>query len=180
MLAEFKDRSAFDAVRRKLALVAWCRYRIASGDAEDIAQTAITAYFEVRDRYSGEENQFGIFLGIFCKKCLVFLSREGQEARGLRRLRLKPELLRIRSWPNLQGSGSTVLDQLIVREDARAIRTTLDELPERTRRMLRALLDRGRQGLIEQSGLNENTLDSRLHSARSDLRKRLRSKGLSA
>jgi len=182
MLPEFFDRTSFEAVRNRMVFVAWYRYRIAPTDAEDIAQTALLTYIEVRERYREESNQFGILIGIFIKKCLVFLNRSMREAQGLRRLcGHAGAATEVRGLdPKGPGGHQDILDRLIAKEDALVIRAILDRLPESTRKMFSVLLDSGRQGLIEHYGLNPNTVDSRLHSARSDLRNRLRSEGLSA
>jgi DNA-directed RNA polymerase specialized sigma24 family protein len=182
VIGRLSDARRYEAVLAKLTTLAWRRYRIPIGEAEDIAQTAVTTYCEVRERYADEENQFGILYGIFRKKCLEFIDRSVRELRRLRECCRTPDAARVNPRLDPEGHGSTrpVLEDLIKREDVAIILAALDELRPEAAEMLRLLLaeDVGRQGLLERYDINPNTLDWRLHTYRNEFRKLLRRKGV--
>lgn len=182
VLARLSDRRRYEAVLAKLTALAWRRYRIPAGEAEDVAQTAIATYCEVRGRYADEENQFGILYGIFRKKCLEFIDRSVRELRRMRECCRTPDAARVNPRLDPEGHGSTrpVLEDLIKREDVKLILAAIDELRPEAAEMLRLLLadGAGRQGLLDRYDINPNTLDWRLHTYRNELRDLLRRKGV--
>jgi DNA-directed RNA polymerase specialized sigma24 family protein len=178
MIQQLADVETFRKIREKLAYLAWHKYRIRRDFSEDIIQTAIATYCEVRARYAGEENQYGILLGIFNKKCLEHIDRSVREKRKLERYLSKSDHVRGNPWLDPEGNGASqgVLDDLIHREEGRLILSAISNLRPEAKEMFRLLADEemGRQGLIDHYGLNKNTLDSRLHVFRGELRSQLR------
>ena len=188
MIQQLADQQGFTKVVDKLVLMAWYRYRLPRNEAEDIAQTAVTTYLEVRERYAEEANQKAILIGIFRKKCLEFIDRSVRERHKLHTYgkRVELRLQRERLDPGTDHNGRAihnpqpVLERMIHDEDVDLILSALGELRPEAREMLTLLVirDVGRKGLIEKYGLNENTLDSRLHVYRNELRAVLRRKGV--
>jgi DNA-directed RNA polymerase specialized sigma24 family protein len=182
MITRLADRQGYQEILTRLTNLAWRRYRIPATEAEDVAQTAIATYCEVRARYENETNQVGILYGIFRKKCLEFIDRSVRELRRLRECCRTPDAARVNPRLDPEGHGSTrpVLEDLIKREDVAIILAALDELRPEAAEMLRLLLaeDVGRQGLLERYDINPNTLDWRLHTYRNEFRKLLRRKGV--
>ena len=184
MICELSDPLGFERIHRKLVFLAWCRFRIRRADAEDIAQNAVASYCEVRGRYQDQANHHAILIGIFRKKCLEFIERETREKEG--RLRLQ----RLGSADNpgpmntpdtLRGPAlEPVVDEIIRRENGKKIQEALGELRPQARELFELLLEEGvgRKGLIDRYGLNKNTLDSRLRTARGEFRRILQSKGV--
>ena len=169
-------------MREKLTFLAWRKYRIAEQDARDIFQASIATYFEVRHRYSERENHTGILVGIFNNKCLEHIDRSVREARKIRNYAGDADALREnpRLEPNGRGAAESTLDRIVQQEDAEAILGALAELRPEAREMFRLLVEEevGRQGLIEEYGLNKNTLDTRLHVFRKELRDLLKKRGV--
>ena len=79
----------------------------------------------------------------------------------------------------VEGAPKAVLEE-VQKEDAEAILGALAELLPEAREMFRLLVEEevGRQGLIEEYGLNKNTLDTRLHVFRKELRDLLKKRGV--
>ena len=184
MIRQLTDTETFGKIHEKLVFLAWHKYRIRRGDAEDIAQTAIATYCEVRERYEGEENQYGILLGIFNNKCLEFIDRSVREKRRLKSLCETADARRENPWLDPEGRGAPkgVLEDLIHREEGRLILAAMAELRPEAREMFQLLARKrlGRKGLLAHYGVNKNTLDSRLHVFRKELRAILREKGVTA
>jgi DNA-directed RNA polymerase specialized sigma24 family protein len=178
MIQQLSDVETFGKIREKLVYLAWHKYRIRRDFSEDIIQIAITTYCEVRGRYSGESNQYGILLGIFNKKCLEHIDRSVRERRRLEKYLTRPDNTRGNPWLDPEGNGASrgVLDDLVHREEGRLILSAIADLRPEAKEMFRLLVDEemGRQGLLSHYGLNKNTLDSRLHVFRTELRSLLR------
>lgn len=188
MIQQLADQRGYTKVVNRLVLMAWHRYRLPRAEAEDVAQTAVTAYLEVRHRYSDESNQKAILIGIFRKKCLEYIDRSVRERVKLQTYgkRVEERRARKRLDPGADHNGRAVrkpepvVERIIHEEDVDLILSALGELRPEAREMLTLLVvqDVGRKGLIEKYGLNENTLDSRLHVYRNEFRAVLRRKGV--
>jgi len=165
-------------IRSKLVWLAWSRYRVTRDEAEDIVQTAFTAYLQVRARYAHVADHGAILGGIFRNKCLTHLSSVGREQRRLERYCTTPDAARENPWidPSRPAQAPSVVDELVKRETRREIRTAFAHLRPSSRRLLTLLVVRGlgRRNLIDRMGLNKNTFDSRLHACRAELRRLLR------
>lgn len=165
-------------MRDKLLYLAWRRYRVPRNEAEDVVQAAIATYLDVYHRYDEEDNQHAILIGIFYKKCLEHIQRSTRDRTRLEKYRRTVEA------EAEDGNGTTgassVLEDIINRENGSLILSALRELRPEVREMFQLLVDEdvGRSGLIEYYGLNKNTLDSRLHLARKQLRQLLQRKGV--
>ena len=182
MIQQLSNPSGMRKIREKLTFLAWRKFRIAEQDARDIFQASIATYFEVRHRYSEEENHTGILVGIFNNKCLEHIDRSVREAKKIRNYVADPDALRDnpRLEPTGRGAAKSTLDHVVRREDAEQILNALAELRPEAREMFHLLIEEevGRQGLIEQYGLNKNTLDTRLHVFRKELRSLLKKRGV--
>lgn len=173
------DTTAEREIRRKLIYIAWRRFAIPPQEAEDLVQNACLTWLTVREKYAGEPNHEGILIGIFRNKCREHLSQ--RKASQVRMARYRNENGG-KGRSVVEGDGEAeaedVLDELVAREDSHAILSAIAELREEAREMLTALVEVGRRGLLESSGLNPNTLDSRLHIYRRELRRILRRHGI--
>jgi RNA polymerase sigma factor (sigma-70 family) len=170
-----------EALRGKLIYLAWHSYRIHATDADDVVQASFATYFEIRDRYPRTEDHSAILIGVFRNKCREHIDRVIREQRRHSEYirKLAPTTASSVSGP--ESPGTSVLEDLVREEEGRLILEALSNLRPDARAAFEALLDEdvGRKGLIDRLGLNKNTLDSRLHVYRSELRKLLRQKGLS-
>jgi RNA polymerase sigma factor (sigma-70 family) len=176
---QFEDAREEARVREKLRYLAWRRYRIPRTEVDDVVQSAIATFLTVRDRYPSAESPHAILIGVFYKKCLEHIHRSAKERRRLEEL--KGRILAAESSPGRPpGSSPSVLDELIRREEGRRILAAIEELKPQVRELFERLLEAedGRASLIEHYGLNKNTLDSRLHTAREQLRRILKQKGV--
>lgn len=178
VLQVLTDRQEEIRLRRKLVYLAWRRYGIAASDADDIVQNACVAYLEVKDRYGKDENHHGILIGIFRNKCREFLEarRRGQQRLDRYRQAKEQEASTTAAGPPDEEHGA--LADLMQDEDNKGIRAAITELRPEAREMLLLLVSVGRQGLLDRYDLKPNTLDSRLHVYRRELRKLLRKKGI--
>jgi len=178
MIQQLSDTDTFRKIHEKLVYLAWHKYRIRRDFSEDIIQIAITTYCEVKERYAGEENQYGILLGIFNKKCLEHIDRSVREKRKFDKYLRRPEVHQANPWLDPEGNGASqgILEDLVNREEGRLILSAISNLRPEAREMFRLLVEEemGRQGLINHYGVNKNTLDSRLHVFRGELRSLLR------
>jgi len=178
ILDPLADPQSAERFRSKLVWLAWSRYRVTRDEAEDIVQTAFTAYLQVRERYAHVADHGAILGGIFRNKCLTHITRAGREQRRLERYCTTPDAARENPWirPTSPAQAPSVVDELVKRETRREIRTAFAHLRPSSRRLLTLLVLRGlgRRNLIEQMGLNKNTFDSRLHACRAELRRLLR------
>lgn len=182
MLELLVETREFQRFQEKLAYLAWRKYRIPREQAEDLCQSAVAAYCAFRERYENEQNQAAVLVGIFFKKCLEHIDRSVREQKRLRSLAASPDAPRVN--PRLSRDGSSAeengLERLLREERGRAILAALADLRPEAREMLEALGfdEETRQDLIRKTGLNRNTLDSRLHTYRRELRKLLRERGI--
>ncbi len=73
-----------------------------------------------------------------------------------------------------------MIEQVIRREDGNKITDAIRELKPQARELFELLLeeDVGRRGLMERFRVRPNTIDSRLRSARLELRELLKAKGI--
>ena len=182
MIQQLSQPGGLRKIREKLTFLAWRKFRIAEQDAGDILQGTIATYFEVRHRYPPEENHTGILVGIFNNKCLEHIDRSVREAKKIRKFCSDADALREhpRLEPDGRGAAESTLDEVVRREDAQHILSALADLRPEAREMFRLLVEDevGRAGLIEHYGLNKNTLDTRLHVFRSELKNLLRKRGI--
>lgn len=164
-------------IARKLTQIAWFRYRIPVQQAEDVVQTAFTAFLEVRHRYESVADHPAILVGVFRKKCLEFIDRAVREKRKLDRYCASPDAARENPWirPARSGEAPSVLDEIVHREEREQISQAIRELRPRYRSLVQLLAEKGfdRQKVIEHLRLNKNTVDSRLHVTRRELRRLL-------
>ena len=178
------DTRTVEQIRSKLLWLAWARYRVARNEAEDVVQTAFTAYLEVRDRYTAVPDHGALLSGIFRHKCLKHIERSCVERRRMRRYCSTPDAARENPWirPDRPGQSRSVLEELIRDETRGDIRRAIARLRPSSRRLV-SMVVRGRMGrgdLIRALGLNKNTLDSRLHACRTELRRLLTGNDLGA
>ncbi len=181
MLEELGNPAKFEEVRRRLILIAGFKYRIRECDAEDIAQTALAAYCEHGHRYRNETNQMGILIGIFKKKCLEFIDQSIKTTHRLKRIAEESTKIDESPFkPERGGTARPVIDQVIRREDGTRIVEALQELKPQARELFELLIeeDVGRHGLMKRLKLKANTLDSRIRSARLELRGILKARGI--
>jgi len=182
MIHRLTDRRAFESVRQKLVYLAWRKYRISAEDADDIVQNAAATYCEVRDRYAGEENQYAILIGIFYKKCLEFIDQSQRESRQMQTFCSKADARRESPWlaPEDSREKKSVLGDLVRQEDGRLILSAMAGLRPESRELFRLMVEEEfeRKEMIRHFGLNKNTYDTRLRTARLELRDALRQKGV--
>jgi len=182
LMAELSDSRAMAALSQSLVRHARYRYRIGPCDAEDLVQSSVMTYLLAGDRYDAVPNHNALLFGIFRRKCLEHIDRSIRERRRLRRMCATPDAARENPWirPSRAGEAPSVVESLICDEDRHAIVQTVESLRPAARRLVSLIVDDGatRQALIQLTGLNRNTLDSRLHDCRSELRARLRERGL--
>jgi RNA polymerase sigma factor (sigma-70 family) len=166
----------------RLLYLAWRWYRIPSDTAEDIVQTALVTFIEVRERYPNPDEHSVILVGIFRNKCREYIARTMRAARGLRALRTAAQsgTATIPVLPAESTPDDGVLHELVNQEDGRLILGALSELRPKAREMFSLIIEKGatRQELIEHYKINKNTLDSRLHAYRNELREILSRRGL--
>ena len=172
----------YEETKQRLVFIGWYKYRVRSAEAADIFQSAITTYLEVHERYGPSENHFGILIGIFNRKCLEYIGREVKTRRRMERFVQRSQFRRDNPWlsPEGQGAPRGALEEVLAREQGRLILEALEEIRPEAREMFRLLVEEelGRKGLLELYGLNKNTLDSRLHVYRAELREILKRKGV--
>jgi DNA-directed RNA polymerase specialized sigma24 family protein len=183
-LTESLDERAWEQLRSKLIDLAWFRYRIPRDRAEDVFQSAVAAYLEGRANYADVPDAQALLAGFFRNKCLEHIDRSVRESRRLRTYCASADAARANPWIRPGGSGETrsVVEDLVRDEDRRWILRALERLRPISRELV-TLIDRDeldRKGLIERLKLNKNTLDSRLHACRRELRALLRRAGVGA
>jgi RNA polymerase sigma factor (sigma-70 family) len=181
-IPELSDSRSMAALTRSFVRHARFRYRIGPVDAEDLVQSSVATYLESGDKFTDVPNHNALLFGIFRKKCLEHIDRSVRERKKLRRMCAKPDVARENAWirPTRSGEAPGVLESLIRDEERREIVQAVASLRPASRQLVTLMVDDGvsRQGLIEMTGLNKNTLDSRLHVCRSELRDRLRERAL--
>jgi RNA polymerase sigma factor (sigma-70 family) len=177
MMESLSDPRAVDALRTKLLRFAWYRYRVPRDEAEDIVQTTFAAYLQVRGRYDGVADHRAILVGIFRKKCVEYIDRAVREQRRLARYCATPDAARENPWirPDHAGEAPSVLEDLVSRETRGQILDAIMDLRPSSRALVGLILFErlGRKALIDHLKLNKNTLDSRLHACRTELRRLL-------
>ena len=183
-LTESLDDRDWELLRSKLLDLAWFRYRIPRDRAEDVFQSAVTAYLEGRANYAQVPDAQALLAGFFRNKCLEHIDRSVRETRRLRTYCSSADAARTNPWirPTRAGEVASVVEDLVRDEDRRRILCALERLRPMSRELV-SLIDRDeldRKGLIERLKLNKNTLDSRLHSCRRELRALLRRAGVGA
>jgi RNA polymerase sigma factor (sigma-70 family) len=150
------------------------RYGIRAEDAEDVFQDAVVTYLEVRERYPAGANHFGLLVGISHRKALKALAGSRKRARRL-------ELLAARVALEQRGRDPIHSPEWPVIRDERdaAIRKAIAALPHPARETLLSIAEgtERRLELIARLGVNRNTFDSRLHVARTALRRDLARRG---
>lgn len=167
-------------VASRLRYFAWRWYRIRGDKADDIVQSAWLTYMEVRERYAGEHARPDLLLGILRNKCREHIARRIRTSRALTGLRAAAEAgeTAIPVLPT-PSPDAGVVDELVHREDERIILEALGEVRPKAREMFRLLAEGAtRKDLIRRFGLNPNTLDSRLHAYRVELREILEERGV--
>ena len=182
MLERLADPVCHGQIRQKLVFLAWHKYKIRGEDALDIFQNTMATYVQVRSRYREEENHYGILIGIFNNKCLEFIDRSVREQKKFQKYVASPDSRGEVSWIGKNGDSAekSVLEELINTEDRRHILNAISELRPEAREMFKLLVERGlgRQGLIRHYAINKNTLDTRLHVFRKELKNLLRKRGV--
>jgi len=166
----------------RLLYLAWRWYRIPRDAAEDIAQSAILTYLQIADRYPATDEHPVILVGIFRNKCREHIAGSVRSQRQLRALRTAAESgkAEVAVVPSGTTDEDGVLSDLVQGEDGRLILEALAALQPKAREMFRLIIeeDYSRQELIEHYGINKNTLDSRLHAYRNQLREILADRGV--
>lgn len=179
LMRTLDDAEATATLFSKVSFVARARYGIALEDAEDIFHEAVATYLTIHGRYPAGDNHFGLLVGVFHKKSLEHLGSRERDGRVTRRLvtRLQADRPSIARGEDPKGAA---LERVIRREDAHLIRAAISSLNDEGRDLLLTLAEgkRSRLELIEDMGLNRNTFDTRLRSARLKLRARLERKGV--
>jgi RNA polymerase sigma factor (sigma-70 family) len=180
MSSRLGDETRLAELRSRLIVIAMRSYRLRHAEAEDVAQSALATDLEVNGRYGPEENHLGILHGIFRNKCLEYLDRNRRERQGLGRLVTQPDAARDRPWLVPEGQGAPgAMEELLRREEGRLILDALAHLRPETLALFRRLARLGRRALIAELGANKNTVDSRLHAGRRELKALLQARGIS-
>lgn len=176
-----EDGKLIEDTRARLIYLAWRRYRIPKETAEDLVQNALATFIEVRDRYAKVEEHPRVLTGVFRNKCREHIDFRVREQKKFRELASSADARR--EIPTVAPDGARpdqgVLDQLVRGEEAAIILEALAELRPEAREMFELIVEDGasRKDLIERYGLNKNTLDSRLHVYRRELRTLLARRG---
>ncbi len=170
---EKRDGSA--RFKERLLYLARRQYRIPADAAEDIVQAAMLTFLQVRERYPREEEHTRILVGIFKNKCREHINADVRRKRGMLVLRAALEAGDAARSPVARSAPSQdtgVLADLVNQEDGSIILRALGELRAPAREMFRLIIEEGatRTDLVRRLGLNKNTLDSRLHTYRRELR----------
>ena len=173
------DEARTGALVAKLTYTARTKYGLRSIDAQDVFHESVTTYLAIHSRYDGNENHFGILVGIFHRKALEFINarqrRERVADRYLARVRaIRPKLV---AGQDPEGDAA---ERVIRAEDAQLIRSAIDSLSPEARELLLELADgrTTRMEMIERLGINRNTFDTRLRTLRLRLRDALTAIGV--
>jgi RNA polymerase sigma factor (sigma-70 family) len=182
LMTVLADPAASERLRRRLLDMAWFRYRIPSDRGEDVVQAAIATYLEVRDSYRHVPDHGALLAGILRKKCLEHIDRSVRENRKFRAYCADGDVARENPWvrPESPAQGPSVVEQIVKDEERRQIVAALAALGPTAREIVTLMTREGltRKELIERLRLNKNTLDSRLHACRRELRGLLRKVGV--
>lgn len=164
-----------------LVYLARHKYRIARDQAVDLVQSTLLTFLEVRHRYPKSEEHVRILVGIFRNKCREHIERSVRTTKGLASIRSTAEngIADVSSVRTESTGGGGILDEIVRREDGRLILEALATLRPEAREMLRLIAEEGvsRKELMRRLGLNANTLDSRLHTYRKELKELLKRRG---
>lgn len=157
-----------------LLYLAWRRYGIQRDVAEDLIQAATLTYLQVRERYPNRDEHTRILAGIFRNKCREHLASKARATRNLHALSttLSAGAGDATSAKVEATMGGGVLGELVQKEEGRRILGALGRLRPQAREMFRLIAEEGitRKELMVRMALNPNTLDSRLHAYRKELR----------
>lgn len=182
MLTELLDPKFEASLRRRLIRRAWRRYRIPTDPAQDVFQDSWAALLEALPRYGSDCRPVAVLTTIFWKKCATWIERQCRWRRRLAEILEHLDALHPGHAHLTDGEPAepSVLEELVQNEDSRTILLVLRELRPESRQILLDLATTpgGRQALIERLGVNKNTLDSRLHAARTELREHLARHGI--
>lgn len=174
VLRSLGDPETAERTRTQMVRLAQARYSINGNEAEDVVQNAFMAYLEVRHRYDAKSNSHAILFGILFMKCLEHIDRSVREKRRLERYCSTPDAARESVWlrPGSPGEEPSAIAQLIRNEDGKLIRRVVNRLRPKSRELAELITRNGltRQDLIKRLRINQNTLDSRLHACRRELR----------
>jgi RNA polymerase sigma factor (sigma-70 family) len=166
----------------RLLYLARRRYRIMADVAEDLLQSARVTFLQVRERYPRPEEHPRILVGIFRNKCREHVGQAVKASRQMESLRSMAAAgeLGTPTTPADAGKAAGVLGDLVREEEGRQIFAALAELRPRARELLRLIAEEGvtRADLIARYELNPNTLDSRLHTYRKELKGLLERRGV--
>jgi DNA-directed RNA polymerase specialized sigma24 family protein len=179
MLGELGSDAELSRLRAKLVHLAM-RRGLRAADAEDVAQSSLAAYLEVRGRYDRDQNHAAILFGILQNKCLEFFDRARREKEALARCASIPDVAREHPLIVLDGktgASAGALEEILSREAGQQILEALAKLPEAMRQTILRLAEVGRAGVVARSGENKNTVDTRIHVARQRFRKLLVQRG---
>jgi DNA-directed RNA polymerase specialized sigma24 family protein len=178
LLGALEDEKRVQKLMSKAGFIGRLRYGLQLQDIEDVFQAAVATYLEIGERYPEQDNHFGILIGIFHKKCLEFLDRRERRGRVTGRfvVRLKGDRPVVARGEDPSG---TTADRVVRSEDALLIRAAIDTLsPSALELVLTFAEASSRLQLIGLLGLNKNTFDSRLRTARLKLKQHLEERGV--
>jgi RNA polymerase sigma factor (sigma-70 family) len=168
----------------KLLYLARRQFRIPRDVAADLVQSSLLVFLEVQHRYPRIEEHPQILVGIFRNKCREHIERSVRAARALNGLKASaesgdPTIAAVRARNRSNGG---VLGEVVRQEDGRRVIRAIESLRAPARELFRLITEEGlsRQELIRRLGTNPNTLDSKLHAYRKELRRILRRDGLEA
>ncbi len=179
LLTALGDTERAAALLSKVCFIARARYGILSQDAEDIFHESVATYLSIHKRYPPKDNRFGILVGIFHKKSLMFLRSRDWQGRVARRFVARLQADRPIIARGEDPSGCT-LEKVLRSEDAQIIREAIAGLDESRRELLLALAEgrMTRKEMIKALGVNRNTFDTRLRAVRMQLKSVLAESGV--
>lgn len=182
VLDSFQHPDLAGRLRDRMIQRARGKFGISADEAEDVVQNALTVYLEVHHRYTHVGNPSAILFGIFHKKCLEHVDQSVREKRKLRRYCESPDAARSNPWirPDMPAQTGSVLQQVIRDEEGRKILGAVKRLRPKSGEIARLVVEQsvGRRELVSMLGINANTVDSRLHDCRMELRKILSRDGI--
>jgi RNA polymerase sigma factor (sigma-70 family) len=177
------DPEYANRIAQKLTQIAWFRYRIAVEEAQDVIQNAFVAFLEVRHRYEAVADHPAILIGVFRKKCLEHIDRSVREKRKISRYCSTTDAARENPWirPKRAGEAPSALEQVVKQEEREHIHGAIEDLKPAARSLISLMSEKDfdRQKVIDELKLNKNTVDSRIHVTRRELRRLLRKREIS-
>jgi DNA-directed RNA polymerase specialized sigma24 family protein len=153
--------------------LAWRKWRIPRDVVEDLLQNAIVTFLEVRSRYPRPEEHLPILVGIFRNKCREHVEqrvRTNRVQETLRNLARGPATdVAVQPEKTLRGG---VLGEIIRLEEGQQILSALGQMRPEARELFRLIADERvtRKELLQRFKVNPNTLDTRLHTYRKQLK----------